>query len=157
MNDIWTTQTVADELFHILPFFGRLVAHHIESSGEEKATLMQTRALFFLLERPLTTSELARKRKISMQSASVLVQNMVERGWVTRTPDPNDRRRSTLDVTPEGMARAEQAKAYATRYLAELLSDLSPEEISAAEVFLPALKKLIMKHYVTDDELDESA
>ncbi|HML22286.1 MAG TPA: MarR family transcriptional regulator [Aggregatilinea sp.] len=118
---------------------------------------MQTRALFFLLERPLTTSELARKRKISMQSASVLVQNMVERGWVTRTPDPNDRRRSTLDVTPEGMARAEQAKAYATRYLAELLSDLSPEEISAAEVFLPALKKLIMKHYVTDDELDESA
>ena len=149
MSDSWTPYILADELFDVLPSLGRLMVHFVGESGEEKATLMQVKTLFFLLERPLTTSELAKGRKISLQSASVLVQGLVERGWVVRIPDPNDRRQSRLEVTPEGMARAELAKDHTSKYMTALLEELSPEEIAAAQVFLPALKRLVMKHFVT--------
>jgi DNA-binding MarR family transcriptional regulator len=151
MSDPWTTSTLAGELLDVLPNLGRIMTHHMKAVAEEKATLMQVRALFFLLERPLTTSKLAKKRKVSLQSASALVQGLVERGWVIRVPDPNDRRQSLLEVTPEGLARARLAKDKMSGYLARFLDGLEPEEIAAAYVFLPALKRILIQHVMDDD------
>ena len=156
MTDPKTIYTLAGELLEVLPNLGRVMGHHVKNVDEEKATLMQVRALFFLLERPLTTSKLAKKRRVSLQSASALVQGLVERGWVIRVPDPNDRRQSLLEVTPEGLARAQLAKDNMSGYLARFLDGLEPEEIAAAHVFLAALKRVLLQHTVDDDEDDDA-
>jgi len=155
MDAPWTTYTLAGELLDVLPQLGRTLAHHAHTINQEKATLQQVKALFLLIEHPLTASMLARKRRVSLQAASTLVQGLVERGWVIRVPDPDDRRKALLEVTPEGLARARLAKDQMLSYLARSLDGLEPEEIAAARVFLPALKRVLMEHPITDDMPDE--
>jgi DNA-binding MarR family transcriptional regulator len=151
MGESWTPYTVAGELLDLLPTLARITFSHATAIGEEKATLMQVRVLSFLIENRFTVSDLARKRRVSLQSASTLVQGLVERGWVTRAPDPDDRRRSLLEVTPEGLARAQLAREQLSRYLTTFLGSLEPEEIAAGQVFLPALRRILREHMLADD------
>ncbi len=151
MGNSWTSYTVAEELLELLPILARTMFSRANVVGEEKATLMQVRVLSFLTEHRFTVSDLAKKRKVSLQSASTLVQGLVERGWVTRVPDPNDRRRSLLEVTPEGLARAQLAKEQLSHHLTMLLDGLEPEEIAAGQAFLPALRRVLRSHMMADD------
>ncbi|MBN1563765.1 MAG: MarR family transcriptional regulator [Anaerolineae bacterium] len=108
-----------------------------------------------MIKHPLTVSKLAQTRRVSLQAASALVQGLVERGWVTRTPDPNDRRQALLEVTPEGLARAEFAKGQMVSYLVGSLDGLEPEEIAAASIFLPAVKRVLLENLSGDDCPDD--
>ncbi|MBX3063572.1 MAG: MarR family transcriptional regulator [Anaerolineae bacterium] len=146
----WTPYEVAQAMLKVFPVFGRFMGLRLRESGEEEATLMQISVLMRLQEHPITTSELAKHRKVSLQSASVLVQSMVERGWLTRVPDPNDRRQSLLQVTPEGAARAQVAQEHLTEVIAGLLQGLSEEELASAAVFIPALQRLAQERMVPE-------
>ncbi|MBI1256693.1 MAG: MarR family transcriptional regulator [Chloroflexi bacterium] len=142
-----TPYKIAQMLLETLPSLGRLIAIHMRESGEEEATMMQIGVLMRIKDRSITTSELAKQRKVSLQSASVLVQNLVERGWVTREPDPNDRRQSLLQVTEEGLARAEAAQKQILELIADRLADFLPEELDAAAIFLPALQRVMISRF----------
>jgi len=98
----------------------------------------------------MTTSELARKRHVSLQAASALVQGLVERGWVVRTPDANDRRQVLLQITPDGLEHAEVTRRQVADYLAGFLNTLTPEEMAAAQVFLPGLRRVVQQEFVLD-------
>lgn len=73
---------------------------------------------------PATTSELAANERITPQSMTRTVTELVDRGLVERTPDPTDGRQTLLLVTPAGaefVARSsEQRDAWLTRALANL-------------------------------------
>jgi MarR family transcriptional regulator, negative regulator of the multidrug operon emrRAB len=75
---------------------------------------------------------------------------LVEKGWVVREPDPNDRRQWLLKVTPAGQERAKASLDLLTNILTDLLSELSPEELAAAQVFLPALQRIVTGHMMLD-------
>lgn len=151
MDEIWTPHRAAEELLNFFNQFRRLMGPHMKSAEDNEATFMQVRALFFLLEKPITASELARKRHVSLQSASVLVQGWVEKGWVKRTPNPNDRRQFLLEVTPEGMAQANAAKQEIADKMANFLEGLTQEELAAAQILLPGLHRLMMKRLEASD------
>jgi DNA-binding MarR family transcriptional regulator len=155
MDEHSESYALAKELFEIGPSLRRILAHGMDVVGDEKTTVLQTMVLFFLIEQPLTISELAKKRKISMQSASVLVQNLVERGWVVRAPDAHDRRRSLLQITPEGMERAQITRNLMLNYLSTVLDELTPEEIAAAHVFISAFRRVLAKRFSPDDPLED--
>lgn len=137
-------------MLKVFPIFGRFMGLRLRESGEEETTLMQIGVLSRLKEHLITTSELAKQRKVSLQSASVLVQSMVERGWLTRVPDPSDRRQSLLQVTPEGAARAQVAQDHLTDVIAGLLQEMTEEELAAAAIFIPALQRLAQNHAVPE-------
>ena len=145
-----TPYRVAQMLLETLPGLGRLIAIQMREAGEEEATMMQIGVLMRIKDGSLTTSDLAKQRKVSLQSASVLVQSMVERGWVTREPDPNDRRQSLLQVTEEGLLRAEAAQKQILELIAERLADFQPEELDAASIFLPALQRVVAARLTPD-------
>jgi len=151
MSSPWTTYSLAEELLRIIPLMGRVMDRFIRELGEEETTIMQVRALFHIMENAATASDLAKKRRVSLQAASNLVQGLVERGWVVRSVDPNDRRQFLLEVTPEGLTRAQTAREQLTAYLAGFLNELSAEEIAAAQVFLPSLHRLLMGQMETDE------
>jgi DNA-binding MarR family transcriptional regulator len=156
MDDAGTAYTLAEELLELLPALGRIMFSHANMIKDGKTTFMQVRVLSFLIENRLTVSDLAKKRRVSLQSASTLVQGLVERGWVTRIPDPNDRRRSLLEVTPEGKAHARLAKEQSSRHLATSLDGLEPEEIAAGEVFLAALRRILREYMIATDASKDS-
>ncbi len=138
-----TPYMIAQMLLETLPVLGRRMAIRMREIGEEEATMMQIGVLMRIKDQAITASELAKQRKVSLQSASVLVQNMVEHGWLSREPDPNDRRQSLLQVTPEGLARAEAAQQQMLQLIAESLEGFAPEELEAAAIFLPALRRVV--------------
>lgn len=64
-------------------------------------------------------------------------------GMVARTPpDPQDRRRTGLVATEEGVRRAEALRRHRTDWLARRLDRLSPAERQAIEAAIPALVRL---------------
>jgi len=154
MTQDWTPESTAQAMLEVFPGLGRVVAVRMRDTGEEEATFMQMGVLMRIQERPIRTSDLAKMRKVSMQSASVLVQALVDRGWLTRTPDPNDRRQSLLEVTPEGAARAKTVQQQMIQLIASILNDLTPEELHAGGVFLPALRRVIATQLHPEDVMD---
>lgn len=155
MDSMWTIPVLAEELLRVFPNLGRLIALHLRESGEEETTLMQIGVLHQIQEQPITASELAKRRRVSLQSASVFVQGMVEKGWIVREADPTDRRQFLLQITPEGVEKAEATRNQIINYLADFLQELSAEEVAAAQVFLPALSRIVTQHSTTDKTQDE--
>lgn len=151
MTQTWTPEETARAMLEVFPNLGRLMHVRMRETGEEEATFMQMGVLARIQEGRMTTSDLAKMRKVSLQSASVLVQALVDRGWLTRTPDPNDRRQQLLEVTPEGAERARAVRDQMIGLIAAVVHDLTPEELQAASVFLPALHRVITTQLHPDD------
>lgn len=71
------------------------------------------------------------------------IKQMEAAGLVARTPpDPQDRRRTGLVATAEGIRRAEALRQQRTDWLARRLDLLSPAERQAVEAAIPALARL---------------
>jgi MarR family transcriptional regulator for hemolysin len=64
-------------------------------------TSAQVNVLVVLIQarQPLTGAELARSMALSEVTVGRLVRTLAERGWVTRDPDPDDRRASRVAPT----------------------------------------------------------
>src|SRR5574338_736278 len=66
-------------------------------------TFAQARALFMLAARKeLTVSQLAQLLDVGKPTASILVQQLVERELVTRTESKTDRRNTIIRLSPKG-------------------------------------------------------
>ena len=143
MSETWDSRELARKMLEIFPRFGRLMAAHMTALAENETTMMQMATLHLLSESCMTTSELAKHRKVSLQAASTLVQSLVDRGLVVRVEDPNDRRRAMLQVTEAGLEEAETAREKMTAHLAAFIDDLTSEEIAAAQTFLTGLQRIV--------------
>jgi len=141
--ETWSTSRVAQELLAVLPLLARIVGAEVRREAGEETTMPQFRVLAHLSEGPLTASELARRRRVSLQSMGELVQSLVERGWIARTPNPSDRRQQQLALTEHGRRHYERAQALVLEQLAPLLAQLSAGELAAVQVALPALRRAL--------------
>ena len=133
----------ASELVDLVPFLSHIMGVKLREEIDDEVTMVQFRVLTRLQERPITLSELAEQRHVSRQAASLQVQGLVERGWVRRIPDPNDRRQARLEVTDEGLVQLGHARQALTNYLADLLETLNPEEMAALRIVIPAFERMI--------------
>ncbi len=88
-------------------------------------TASQVRAIYFLAAHErLTVSDLARLLEMGKPAASILVQQLVEHHLVERSEDPEDRRRSWVQLTDQGgeliSGRREQREQKFRGWLAQL-------------------------------------
>ena len=77
---------------------------------------------------------------LTLPSMSVLVEGLVARKLVARAPDPRDRRRVMLTLTPRGRTLLERTHRAAEAQLAEKLAVLSPGERAAVQHALRLLR-----------------
>ncbi len=115
-----------------------------QEAGEE-TTMPQFRVLSYLHESPLTVSDIARRRRVSFQSAGELVQTLVERGWITRIPDAKDRRQSLLHVTEAGQSAYERAQAHMLQRLSELVDGLSEDDKAVIRRAMSLLQSVLVE------------
>ena len=116
----------------------------------------QARALFMLAARQeLTVSQLAKLLDVGKATASILVQQLVERGLVTRTEQETDRRNTLLRLSPKGeeigAGRREQRREQWRRWL----SQLSDDELNALAHGLTAIVAVMKKEL--EDDMQKSA
>lgn len=76
-----------------------------------------------------TPKELADAERIQPQSLTRVLASLTDRGLITRTPDPEDGRRSLIDITAAGKAVLREHVGSRERWLAGALErSLSPTE-----------------------------
>jgi len=140
---MWTPEEATQELLAVLPFLNRIVVNELRREMGEDTTMPQFRVLSYLLDGPLSLSELAKLRRVSLQSAGELVQSLVSRGWIARTPNPNDRRQSLLHLTEAGKSQYEKAQQSMMSSLTPLMANLTDTEMAAVQIALPALHRVL--------------
>lgn len=119
-------------------------------------TFAQARALFMLAARKeLTVSQLAKLLDVGNPTASILVQQLVERGLVTRTEQETDRRHTLLRLSAKGAEIGAGRREQRTKQWQRWLSQLSDDELNALARGLTAIVA-VMKQEL-EDELQQSA
>lgn len=117
-------------------------------------TFAQTRALFMLAARKeLTVSQLARALGVGNPTASILVQQLVERDLVTRTEATTDRRHTLIKLSPKGVEIGAGRRKAREKQWQRWLSHLSDEELNALARGLSAIVQVVKQEL--DDEMQE--
>jgi len=96
-------------------------------------SLPQYRVLAVLAEGTTASSTIARQLAVSPPSITALLDGLVARGLVVREPDPLDRRRLTLLLTPAGrevLAGADEAAEARLAEIAGYLDEPAPARAS---------------------------
>jgi len=150
-----TSLTTAQELLAILPLLNRMMALELRQETGDDTTMSQFRVLAYLAEEPLTMSDIARRRKVSFQSAGELVQGFVERGWVVRMPNPADRRQSMLHLTETGKEKYERAQSQMLQRLAGFMDQLDEDEKTTVQQALLSLHRVLVQEVVNENDKSE--
>lgn len=96
---------------------------------------------------------LIRDLRLSKQAAGQLVDTLVNRGYLARNVDDQDRRRLVVTLTDRGRAAAATQAAARERVDAELLAKVGPECIKQTRIALAALTEMAgWGESPTDDE-----
>ena len=92
---------------------------------------------------PLSMAALAEHLCIAPSTTTRLVDQLERKGWVTRQPDPADRRRAVVGLTPAGSSLAEEVHAYGIQAMWEGLRHLPdpPASLKAVEQLLGMLRE----------------
>ncbi|MFV0126134.1 MarR family winged helix-turn-helix transcriptional regulator [Streptomyces sp. HMX112] len=77
---------------------------------------------------PVAQAELGRQLAVDPKDMVGILNDLQQGGLVLRTPDPVDRRKNAITVTPEGIAALTRCAALAEAANAELLAPLTPDE-----------------------------
>ncbi|RME47642.1 MAG: MarR family transcriptional regulator [Chloroflexi bacterium] len=137
-------EEVARRILEIIPAVMRFVGADIRRHATAGFQVSHYRVLGMLSKRPFTLSELASCQAVALPTMSRTVSTLVERGWVMRTEDPEDRRRVQLSATAEGRSVLKQLHAESLARLAERLSGLTPAEQEQVLAGLQVLEKVFV-------------
>ncbi|MCA0454290.1 MAG: MarR family transcriptional regulator [Chloroflexi bacterium] len=148
------SHTTAQDLLAVVPLLTRIMAVELREEAGEDTTMPQFRVLSYLAEAPLTVSAIARKRRVSFQSAGELVQSLVTRGWITRIPDPDDRRQSLLHLSDEGRSHYSRAQQKMLARLVIYMDQLDEAEQTTIQSALQSLHRVLVQEVNEHDDHD---
>jgi DNA-binding MarR family transcriptional regulator len=158
-TDSHSTEEVARRFFEVVPPLWHSMSYSIRYSGEERTqvTFPQMRAMAILRHQPASLNDLANAHEVSAATMSRMISTLVERGWVQRREEPQDRRQVRLTLTEAGQASLDAFGKRSLDYLAEILSELSATELTELERSLGALARIVAtrmpNHRLPDDPL----
>ena len=110
----------------------QLENRYLIKSGVGKAfgefSFAQMRALKYVKTRgQVSITELADLLNVSAPSASTMVERLVEKGVLVRKPDPDDRRKVIVTISPDIVAITEQIEKEIFGAFIDLVEKLGPE------------------------------
>lgn len=138
-----TSQHCAREILDVTPKIIQAIRTQMRGQRQHDLSVPQFRTLAFLSRHPGSSlSAAAEHIGLTLPTMSVLIEGLVQRALVDRTPDARDRRRVLLTLTPAGQALHIEALDGAANWLAALLETLSVEERESIEQALGTLRPL---------------
>jgi len=94
---------------------------------------------------PVTPTKLAEIERVKRPTITRVINNLLEAGVISRSPDPEDGRSCRLNMTEEGTARLAEHRFRKSAYLARLLDSLPAEDVEtldrAAQILERALEE----------------
>lgn len=133
-----TAEALVEEVF----LFGRALKRAVTTGDEDSPPLPQalTGVLAILAtEGECRQTDLANRLCVSQSALSRQIADLVDLGYIDRTPDPDDKRASRVRVSAEGQEKLKVIWDRRARRLREMLSEWSETEALAA---LDSIRKL---------------
>jgi len=120
---------VADNLLALMPLYHKHIFRiNQRISGMDAA---QYRVLGVLMKSgPHSMSEIGRLLYISKPYMTVLIDSLMEKGWIERGHDPDDRRVILISITPDGKKHLRRAFEVYRADVKTLLTGLGKNDIS---------------------------
>lgn len=87
--------------------------------------------------------ELADGERISRPAMSSHIKRLESKGWIVRTGDAADGRRSGLGITPAGLRRLDDIRRIRNDWLAARLAGLAPEALALLAAATDPLAQLV--------------
>ena len=92
---------------------------------------------------PLRLGELAQREAVTAPTMTRVLAALDDRGFIVRTPDPDDARSTRVSISPAGSAALASVRSQRTAILDARLARLSDADRAALTAALPALEALI--------------
>jgi DNA-binding MarR family transcriptional regulator len=122
-NDLWE-----DSLGRLFELTILLSKDASEGLAREGLTASRAHLLIVVAERgPSSQRDLAEWIGVTPRTITALVDGLESTGFVTREPDPRDRRTRHVTMTEQGKATSRRLLDGRRRFAESLFSDLSPE------------------------------
>lgn len=123
-------EACARQVLETVPSIMRNIAASIHQELEDGRwlTMGQFRVLHLIQKGRSSVSDLARCQNVSQPTISRQVDGLVQKGLVTRRPDPSDRRVIHLELSERGIDLLQDLEARAHRRVAEALTPLTITE-----------------------------
>ena len=117
--------------------FNDLVARRLGVSPTE------TQCLYVLARfGPATPGELARRVNLSSGATTRMLDRLLAAGYITRSPDPHDRRRVVIEPAGDGIARVAAMYRPLNADLADLLADWDTADLRRLAQFARAAEEV---------------
>jgi DNA-binding MarR family transcriptional regulator len=140
---LWDTQVAGDVAFLMARANAMSLAAANAALADEglKVRPYSVLALAAADARP-TQRELSEFLRLDPSQIVALIDDLQDRGWVTREPDPQDRRVNVVAVTKAGRAAFARARARVQRHQREHFSVLDHDEIAVLRGLLRRLARV---------------
>jgi DNA-binding MarR family transcriptional regulator len=100
----------------------------IEATLGTSQTVAQALAVLDGAGEPLTPSQIGERMLVSSATMTALLDTLEQRGWVKRTPNPDDRRSLLIEITDSGRAIADVFLPGLHKLERRVMSSLSEDE-----------------------------
>lgn len=140
ISEAITPEQCASILMETMHPIMQFIRTEMRSQREPSLSVPQFRLLAFLNRHPgASLSEVSEHLGVTRATASAMTDRLVQRNWVDRTADPQERRQIMLTLTDAGRIRLEQIRDLTRHRVAELLNQLSTEELADVSAGLAVL------------------
>jgi DNA-binding MarR family transcriptional regulator len=122
-------QKTAKDISDIIPKLMQVFVSYIKDCGDSNFPMAHFRIVGMLSAHPMKISDLALGQKVSKASISDSVKIMVEKGWIQKYHDPNDKRIVMLKLSHDGVQFMEEMREKVREYISIKLEKLSDEQL----------------------------
>lgn len=144
MTETTELERCAQAIMESVPPVMHFIRAEMRRGGSAALSVPQFRSLSYLRRHPgASLSDLAEHLGITAPSASTMVERLVQSGYVDRVPDPAERRRALITLTPAGAELYQSAREATRERVVELLAGLTPEQVEGLSGAMTLLQSLI--------------
>ncbi len=139
------TEETLDRFWETVPPLWGQIRGHIRAVAFENFRLgvEQFQVLRLIRNGRTSVSEIAAARNISRPAVSQAVDGLANRGLLTRTQDPEDRRHVELALTEEGNQLLDAVFSDTRAWMKEKMADFSERELENVIRAMATLKKML--------------
>jgi DNA-binding MarR family transcriptional regulator len=143
-KDSMPTMTHTAELASLLRVSVMRLSRRLRSERPDTGLTLTQIATLGTIERhgPVSAGEIAEHEKVQPPSMTRVLAVLEERGLVTRTPHPSDRRQQLVALTPEGRSLLKADRRQREAWLAQRLAELSPEDRELLRAAAPVIERI---------------